>query len=69
MADVTVAMVTSGSRLFEPDEVVRGKVFVFTGSWWGVRLGGGGGVGETVEKEKLGVQRTEVARRVTVQNG
>jgi hypothetical protein len=30
MTDVTVAMVTSASRLFEPDEAIRGKVFVFT---------------------------------------
>ena len=38
MADVTVAMVTSASRLFEPDEAIRGKVFVFSGG-----LGGGEG--------------------------
>jgi hypothetical protein len=40
MADVTVAMVTSDSRLFEPDEAVRGKAFVFIGA------GGGRGKGK-----------------------
>jgi hypothetical protein len=56
-------MGTAQGPLFEPDEAVRGNALSLSFSFSLFYEGGG------VEKEKLGVLRTEVARKATVENG